>query len=105
MRSTYTAHLAEDCGAILADGSMALVYRNRQINPYLDLCEKVILDFSGVRSANSSFMNALISGLLEHHGESVLGKLVFKSCKPAIAVLVEAAIELGISKSDGKVTA
>lgn len=105
MSGPYTAHLADDCGTILADGSKALEYRHRQIDPYLDLCEKVILDFSGVRSANSSFMNALISGLLEQHGEQVLGKLVFKSCKPAIAVLVEAAIELGISKSDGKVAA
>ena len=80
-------------------------YRHRQIDPYLDLFEKVILDFSGVRSANSSFMNALISGLLEQHGDEVLEKLVFKSCKPAIAVLVEAAIELGISKSVARIAA
>ena len=105
MSGSYTAHLAEDCGTILADGSKALAYRHRQIDPYLDLCNKVILNFSGVRSANSSFMNALISGLLEQHGEQVLEKLVFKSCKPAIAVLVESAIELGLSKSAGKVTA
>ena len=105
MSGTYTAHLAEDCGTILADGSKALAYRHRQIDPYIGLCEKVTLDFSGVRSANSSFMNALISGLLEQHGEPVLEKLVFKACKPAIAVLVEAAIELGLSKSAGKVAA
>jgi hypothetical protein len=105
MSGPYTAHLADDCGAILADGSKALEYRHRQIDPYLGICEKVVLDFSGVRSANSSFMNALISGLLEQHGEPVLDKLVFKSCKPAIAVLVEAAIELGILKAAGKVAA
>jgi hypothetical protein len=105
MSGTYTAHLAEDCGTILADGSKALGYRHCQIDPYLDFCEKVVLDFSGVRSANSSFMNALISGLLEQHGDQVLEKLVFKSCKPAIAVLVEAAIELGISKSVARIAA
>jgi hypothetical protein len=105
MSGPYTAHLADDCGTILADGSKALAYRHRQIDPYLELCEKVVLDFSGVRSANSSFMNALISGLLEQHGEQVLEKLVFKSCKPAIAVLVEAAIELGISKSVARIAA
>jgi hypothetical protein len=105
MSSTHTVGLSEDCGVILADGTKALAYRHAQIDPYVGICEKVTLDFSGVRSANSSFMNALISGLLEHHGEAVLEKLVFKGCKPAVAVLVESAIELGIRKSGGRVPA
>ena len=105
MNSTHTVSLLEDCGGILADGSKALAYRCRSIDPYLSICEKVTLDFSGVRSANSSFMNALISGLLENHGELVLRKLVFKGCKPALAILVESAIELGIRKSEGRVVA
>ena len=105
MSNTHTVSLAEDCGSFLADGATALEYRHRAIDPYLSFCEKVTLDFSGVRTANSSFMNALVSGLLENHGEVVLKKLVFKGCKPALAVLVESAIELGIRKSGGRLTA
>ena len=105
MSSTHTVSLLEDCGGILADGSKALTYRYRSIDPYLSICDKVTIDFSGVRSSNSSFMNALISGLLEQHGEAVLQKLIFKGCKPSLAVLVESAIELGICKAKGRTLA
>ncbi len=47
------------------------------IDSYLDMpgCGSVVLDFTGIRSSNSSFVNALISGLFEQHGTAALKKL------------------------------
>jgi hypothetical protein len=90
--------LAQDFGAHLSDGACALEYRISRIDPYLDLCDEIVVDFSGVRNANSSFVNALIAGAIEQHGQKVLDVLVFKGCSPAIRVLAEAAIALGLRK-------
>lgn len=97
--------LVVDFGPQLADGEAASRYRMSQIEPYLDLCDQVVIDFSGVRSANSSFINALVSGLVEQHGRAVLEKVAFKGCNPVIRVLVEAAVDLGFRKIDGRVDA
>ncbi|MDO8544378.1 MAG: STAS-like domain-containing protein [Opitutaceae bacterium] len=91
--------LAEEFGSQLADGTLAARFRQQRIEPYLGLCEQVVLDFSQVRSANSSFINALIAGTVEEHGEAVLRQLVFKGCNAVIRVLVQSAIELGLEKS------
>ena len=76
-----------------------------RIEPYVDLCEEIVLDFAGVRTANSSIVNALVAGLVEQHGERMLKLLVFKGCNPVLRVLVEAAIDLGLQKIDGRVDA
>jgi len=91
--------LANDLGKRLSDGAIALEFRLGRIDPYISLCEEIVLDFSEVRSANSSFINALISGTIEEHGEKALDVLVFKGCNAVIQVLVEAAIYLGLQKS------
>ena len=57
-----------------------------------------MLDFTGVRSANSSFVNALVAGFTELHGQQGLDRLVFKGCNPVLRVLVESAISLGLEK-------
>lgn len=97
--------LAADFGVQLADGERAAKYRATRLEPSLDLYELVVLDFSGVRSANSSFVNGLIAGVIEQHGVHVLQKLHFKGCNPTIKVLVESAISLGLQKSNGRVPA
>ncbi len=97
--------LAADFGSQLADGERAASYRMTRIEPYLGMGELIVLDFSGVRSANSSFVNALIAGIVEQHGPAVLKKVSFKGCNPMIRVLVEAAISLGLRKCSGKVDA
>lgn len=91
--------LAEEFGPQLADGTLAARFRQQRIEPYLPLCEQVVLDFTRVRNANSSFINALIAGTIEQHGQPVLTKLVFKGCNAVIRVLVESAIELGLEKA------
>ena len=97
--------LSADLGSRLSDGEKASEYRMGRIDPYIDLCEKITLDFTGVRNANSSFINALVSGIIEQHGDAVLEKLTFKGCNSAVQVLIEAAIYLGQSKIAGRMPA
>ena len=97
--------MIDEFGAHLADGEAAAKFRATRIEPYVSLCEELTLDFTAVRNANSSFMNALISGLVEQHGEAVLQKVIFKGCNPLIRVFVEGAIDLGIQKILARVDA
>jgi hypothetical protein len=99
---TLQLEVANDFGAHLADGVAASKYRITRIDPLAGLLDKLVLDFTGVRNANSSFMNALITGLIEQHGAVFLEKVTFKGCNPVLKVLVEAAIDLGLQKLAGK---
>ncbi len=82
----------------MSDGSRAYEYRRGRLDPYVDISETIIIDFTGVRSANSSFINALVAGAVEQHGESFLAKVKFRGCSPAIRVLIESAISIGREK-------
>lgn len=95
---TTELRLADEFGAHLADGPRAAAFRSEKIEPLLEQPGDIVLDFSNVRNANSSFTNALLSGLIEKHGEGVLEQILFKGCNPVIKVLVESAIQLGIGK-------
>lgn len=97
---TQEIRLSEEFGPRLSDGTKALGFRLSSIDPYLDLAgsEEIVLDFTGIRSANSSFVNALISGLFEQHGTECLGKLVFRGCLPTLQVLIQSAVDLGLQK-------
>lgn len=97
--------IASDLGSHLADGFAAVDYRRGRIDPYVDLHNEIVLDFTGVRTANSSFVNGLIAGLIEQHGADILRRLVFKGCNPVLQALVQAAIDLGLNKIDGRVDA
>ena len=90
--------LAQEFGTRLADGGVAAEFRMGRLDPYADICQEIILDFTGVRSANSSFVNALVAGFIEQHGPKMLDKLVFQGCNAVVRVLVESAISLGIEK-------
>jgi hypothetical protein len=95
----------EHFGSHLADGARAAEFRMGRIEPYVQICPQIILDFTGVRSANSSFINAMIAGLIEQHNVQVLKRVVFKGCSPSIQVLIHAAVELGVRKTAGRVNA
>lgn len=97
--------IREQFGSHLADGVKAAEFRMGRIDPYVDICPEIVLDFTGVRNANSSFINALVTGLVEQHGVKVLHKIIFKGCNPPIQVLIEAAVELGVHKIGGRVNA
>ena len=98
-------HLLNEFGAHLSDGEAAAAFRRSRIEPYVLICPEITLDFTGVRNANSAFMNALIAGVVEQHGEAVLERLIFKGCNPLLRVLAEAAIDLGLQKIAGRVRA
>ena len=97
--------IAADLGTHLAEGAAAAEYRRGRIDPYVDICDEIVLNFTGVRTANSSFVNGLIVGLIEQHGAEVLKLITFKGCNPVLKVLIEAAIDLGLWKIDGRVGA
>lgn len=94
----HAVQLAEEFGPRLSDGAEAYAFRMNNLDRYISMCDEITLDFTGVRIANSSFINALVSGLITDHGEQILEKLIFKSCLPTVRVLVEAGIDLGLSK-------
>ena len=97
--------ISEHFGICLADGAKAAELRMRRIEPYVGIYPQIILDFTGVRNANSSFVNSLIAGLIEQHGVAILKQIIFKGCNPSIKVLVHAAVELGLQKTAGRVNA
>src|SRR5947208_1359726 len=98
-------HIGNDLGTHLADGFAAADYRRGRIDPYVDICSEIVLDFTGVRTANSSFVNGLLAGFVEQHGPEILRRVVFKGCNPVLQALVQAAIDLGLTKIDGRVGA
>ena len=98
-------NLLKELGPHLADGEAAAAFRRSRIEPYVSICPEITIDFTGVRNANSSFMNALIAGVVEQHGEAVLERLIFKGCNPLLRVLAEAAIDLGLQKIADRVRA
>jgi hypothetical protein len=98
-------NIGSDLGGHLADGFAAAEYRRGRIDPYADICKEIVLDFSAVRTANSSFINGLIVGLIEQHGRRILDRVVFKGCNPVMQALVQAGVDLGLSKIDGRVDA
>lgn len=93
-------NLADEFGTGLADGALAAEFRQGRMDPYAGICTEIVLNFTGVRNANSSFVNALVSGFIEQHGPRVLDRLVFQGCNPAVRVLVESAISLGLEKHE-----
>ena len=95
--------LAEEFGPRLADGALAVEFRMGRLDPYVSICPEIVLDFTGIRSANSSFINSLVAGTIEQQGSEVLKRLVFQGCNPVVRVLVESAIALGLEKSAGLV--
>lgn len=97
--------LSAEFGSHLADGAAAAAFRMSRIEPYVGMCNEIVLDFSDIRHANSSFVNALIAGIVEQHGRDVLTVLVFKGCNPVVRVLVEGAIALGLRKIEGRIDA
>ena len=105
MKSKLELSMRETFGPSLADGAAAAEFRMRHIEPYVSICHPITLDFTGVRNANSSFTNALVAGLLEQHGARVLKVLVFKGCNPAVRVLIEAAVELGLRSACNRIGA
>jgi len=93
---THELHLAKDFGDYLAEGSCAVEYRLRNVDPFFDVYETFVFDFEGVRGMNSSFANALIVPLFARHGVEVLKKIRFRHCAPVVKLMLESALTLGM---------
>jgi hypothetical protein len=97
----HELHLAEDLGTYLAEGARAAQYRLRAIEPFFEVYDTFVLDFSGVRGVNSSFANALIVPLFAQHGPETLRKLRFRHCSPVVKLMMEGALALGMEAAQG----
>lgn len=105
MQEHQIVNLGDVFGSITSDGAEAVTFRRQHIDPLIMAGADITLDFTKVRSANSSFVNALVTGLVEDGGEAVLSKLVFKGCNPMLQVLVESAVHLGLCKREERLLA
>lgn len=95
----HELHLGQTFGTFLAEGALASEFRLREIEPFFHTYEIITLDFTGVRNANSSFVNALVVPLLEVYGHDALRKLRFRGCNAIVRVLIESALTLGVQKA------
>ncbi len=93
--------LADIFGSFLAEGARAAAFRTNEIEPIMGDNSEIVLDFSGVHNVNSSFANTLISPLIETYGEPVLQRLRFRNCNAVVKVMIEAALSLGLERSEG----
>jgi hypothetical protein len=92
-------HLEPKFGTFLAEGTLAAEFRLREIEPAFHTFDVTTLDFTGVRNANSSFVNALIVPVVETNGPEAIERLRFKGCNPIVRVMVESALTLGLQRA------
>jgi hypothetical protein len=97
--------IAKEIGTHVADGTKAVAFRRVRIDPYVGMNADIVLNFTGVRHSNSSFVNGLLTGLIAERGEGLLEKMTFRGCNLILRVLVEGAIDLGVEKHDHRVKA
>lgn len=83
-------------GGFCDDGDHASIILSTIIDPKIDLVNKIVLDFEGVRNINSSFANSLISNIIIQNGPGIIDKLQFKNCNEKIKSLIEVAVHFGI---------
>lgn len=88
--------LRDAFGPSVADGEEAHTFQQANLAPLLAAGDEVIVDFTGIRTANSSFVNGLLCGLFAEHGDGLLSRITFKGCLPPLQVLVQGAVELGL---------
>lgn len=83
-----TIQLLPLVGEFAENKDIARDIRINKILPYLENNEKVILDFSGIRSATQSFIHALISDLIRKYDTDLFDLLLFKECSPTIQEII-----------------
>jgi anti-anti-sigma regulatory factor len=95
--------IASEFGQFCADGGQASTFRLARLELLLSTCDKLILDFDGVRNMNSSFANALVAPLAALYPD-LQNQLVFANCNQSVRVLLIAAVQLGNSRNRDVVT-
>ena len=92
----FVVQFANEFGPLLSDGAKAVAFRRQHLDSMVGALDEIVFDFTGVTNANSSFMNALLGELVRQNGSGILNKIQFKGCRPAIEVLIQSALFLGL---------
>lgn len=98
---SHIVRVFDHIGNFGGNSEKAIQFRQTHIEPLLENEGEIEIDFSDVRSANSSFCNALVANLIERH-PTALEKIRFSNCRPVIRVLIESAIGLGLERLEKK---
>jgi hypothetical protein len=97
----HVIRVFDHVGSFGGRSEAAIRFRQVHIEPLLIGEGEIEIDFSEVRSTNSSFCNALVANLIELHPEA-LERICFSNCRPAIRLMIESAIELGLERLENK---
>lgn len=96
---TLNIDIHSEFGSFCADGEAAERFREARIDPFVGATESIVLDFAGVRNANTSFCNALIANFVIRHGPGALAHLRFTHCRANVRTLLCVALDLGMASS------
>ena len=80
-------------GEFAENKDVARDIRLKQIIPFLEKKEEVILDFEKVTAATQSFIHALISDLFRIYGPEVIDRVYFKNCDNTIREIVSIVLD------------
>ena len=87
--------MRERFGSFLSCGEAANEFRFTEVEPALTQGAEVVFDFSGVTNMTSSFCNALVATLMEHHSAEFERQVRFASCDPVVRQFIVAAMAIG----------
>jgi hypothetical protein len=96
---TLNIGICSEFGSFCADGEAAERFREARVDPFVGTAESIVLDFAGVRNANTSFCNALVANFVIRHGPDALAQLRFTNCRGHVKTLLCAALDLGVANA------
>lgn len=91
--------MCDEFGRICANGDKAFDFMKERVVPALEHGDTIVFDFSGVRSINSSFSNALFGKMIAIRGKALLDQLRIVHCNESVKPIIESALYLGLQHS------
>jgi len=93
---TTTIVVTPDESGFAENKDVAKELRLSRLLPALDSGEDVVIDFSGATRATQSFVHALVGEALQKYGESILDRIEFKKCTPAVKGVIELVVDYSV---------
>ncbi len=93
---TMTLKIKELAGDFAENKDLAKHLRETVLFPAVEKGDLAVLDFGGVTGTTQSFVHALVSAVLQQHGEKVLDQLEFKNCQPGVRSVVLTVVEYSL---------
>ncbi|MCC5915643.1 MAG: STAS-like domain-containing protein [Balneolaceae bacterium] len=90
--------IKDEIGQTCLNSNEAIKLRISRIEPSLIEFDHIVFDFKKVRNMNSSFTNALFTGLIQEDPK-ILDKISFENCNGKIKSMIEIALMYGIKRS------